>query len=174
MDPSKTRPIQLLTPGPGRHLHGRNPNQRFRQHGMYCSKISSLLFGFYCPFVTINPSLESVNLWNTFPDPTFNVPIPAQDGTYTAEIQTNDLDYMEYFDPRFHCRIPNVYHPFFTINLKLEKKSTSPSLTPHSPFHLQHPSFPPTRTAPLLHFTPTTLLPHHTLFRIDLQALCNG
>uniref|UniRef100_A0A1I7SPH4 Transposase n=2 Tax=Bursaphelenchus xylophilus TaxID=6326 RepID=A0A1I7SPH4_BURXY len=49
----------------------------------------------YHPFVSINPSLESVNLWNTFPDPTFNVPIPAQDGTYMAETLTNDLDNME-------------------------------------------------------------------------------
>uniref|UniRef100_A0A1I7SNS1 Ovule protein n=2 Tax=Bursaphelenchus xylophilus TaxID=6326 RepID=A0A1I7SNS1_BURXY len=44
----------------------------------------------------------------------------------------------------------------------------------HTPFHLQHPSSPPTRTAPLLRSTPTTLLPYHTLFRIDLQAPYNG
>uniref|UniRef100_A0A1I7S0P3 Cadherin_C domain-containing protein n=1 Tax=Bursaphelenchus xylophilus TaxID=6326 RepID=A0A1I7S0P3_BURXY len=53
---------------------------------------------------SINAALESVNLWNTFPDPTFNVPIPAQDGTYMAETLTNDLDNMEYIAPRFlHC-----------------------------------------------------------------------
>ncbi|CAD5211818.1 unnamed protein product [Bursaphelenchus xylophilus] len=44
----------------------------------------------------------------------------------------------------------------------------------HTPFHLQHPSSPPTRTAPLLRSTPTSLLPHHTLFRIYLLAPCNG
>ncbi|CAD5211828.1 unnamed protein product [Bursaphelenchus xylophilus] len=81
----KLHQFNNVTPGPGRHLHGRNPNQRFRQHA-------------------INPALESVNLWNAFPDPTFNVPIPAQDGTYMAETFTNDLDNMEYIAPRFlHC-----------------------------------------------------------------------
>ncbi|CAD5211525.1 unnamed protein product [Bursaphelenchus xylophilus] len=73
----------------------------------------------YHPFVSINPSLESVNLWNTFPDPTFNVPIPAQDGTYMAETLTNDLDNMEYVAPRFYCPTPNVYYPFFTININI-------------------------------------------------------
>uniref|UniRef100_A0A1I7SNR0 Transposase n=1 Tax=Bursaphelenchus xylophilus TaxID=6326 RepID=A0A1I7SNR0_BURXY len=44
MDPSKTAPIpKNVTPGPGRHLHGRDLNQRFRQHG-------------------INSALKSVNL----------------------------------------------------------------------------------------------------------------
>ncbi|CAD5211826.1 unnamed protein product [Bursaphelenchus xylophilus] len=219
-----------------------------------------------------NPALKSVNLWNAFPDPTFSVPIPAQDGTYMAETLTNDLDNMEYVAPMFHCPTPNVYHPFFAINLNITFTPATPlsirnthsslPLAPlsspitlssgfydpfviinsvlkpvdlwstfpdryfqclnfgpgrhhgrdsnqrqkqhgiycskisllypkclrpifhyeskhhlhsrHTPFHLQHPSSPPTRTAPLLRSTPTTLLPHHTLFRIDLQVPCNG
>uniref|UniRef100_A0A1I7SP86 Uncharacterized protein n=1 Tax=Bursaphelenchus xylophilus TaxID=6326 RepID=A0A1I7SP86_BURXY len=103
-----------------------------------------------------NPALESVNLWNTFPDPIFNVPIPAQDGTYMAETLTNDLDNMEYIAPRFHCPTPDVYHPFFAINLNitfthatpLSVRNTHPSL-PLAP----HPSSIP--LAP--HSSPNTL-----------------
>ncbi|CAD5210959.1 unnamed protein product [Bursaphelenchus xylophilus] len=140
--------FQCPNSGPGRHLHGRDLNQRFRQHG-------------------INPALESVNLWNAFPDPTFNVPIPAQDGTYMAETLTNDLHNMEYFPPRFHCRIHNVYHPFFTTNLKLEKKVDIaftyatfpvPFATLILPSH-SHRTPPPFHS----HHTPP---PSHSLFRI--------
>ncbi|CAD5212014.1 unnamed protein product [Bursaphelenchus xylophilus] len=85
----------------------------------------------YCPFVSINPALKSVNLWNAFPDPTFSVPIPAQDGTYMAETLTNDLDNMEYVAPMFHCPTPNVYHPFFAINLNI-------TFTPATPLSIRN------------------------------------
>ncbi|CAD5211697.1 unnamed protein product [Bursaphelenchus xylophilus] len=86
--------------------YGRDSNQRHKQHGIYCSKIS-------LPYPYCLPPIL-------------------------------------HYEPKHHLH------------------------SRHTPFHLQHPSTPPTRTAPLLRSTPTTLLPYHTLFRIDLQAPCNG
>ncbi|CAD5211305.1 unnamed protein product [Bursaphelenchus xylophilus] len=119
------------------------------QDGTYMAEIQTNDLNnmeFYRLFISINPSLESVNLWNTFPVPTFNVPIPAQDGTYMAETLTNDLDNMEYIGPRFHCRIPNVYHPFFAINLNITFTHATfpvPFATPILPSHSHSHRTPP-------------------------------
>ncbi|CAD5235792.1 unnamed protein product [Bursaphelenchus xylophilus] len=86
---------------------------------------------------------------------TASLPTSAQDGTM-AETQTNGRNNMEYIAPRFHCPTPNVYHPFFTMNLNITFTHATPLsiCNTHPPLPLApHPSSVPLPS----HSSPITL-----------------